>query len=418
MVAILLGLACVLCPAALLAGGVELPTPGIDSVSDSPAGDALAESVADGRYADAVAAARTVLDSARADAGSDGPPPIGALLNLAAAQARAGEPIDAIATYERASALLRANGGNRNPRLVRPLLGIGTAAFKLGDYRRAVTAFVRASFISRVRGGPDNREQLRGYDGLIAAYVALGRYAAAARYQRKRLAVIARAAGRKSSDYAGALLQTASWFSSIGWYREARALYREQLQRLRENDAGDQLARARLLAKIGLTYAGAGKPSLIARAALRDALAMQQEAEAARPKAIAKTYLALGDFYLAFGAVREAERRYMRAYKILKKADATQLLQDLDHPESIFWRRVPANVEPLLNATADAVRLSLSVGRHGRVSEVKVLGPSSLGPGLQRRAIDAVESAVFRPRITEQGIARTDDVIYRYRWAR
>jgi CHAT domain-containing protein/tetratricopeptide (TPR) repeat protein len=184
---------------------------------------------AEGRYAEATAAAREAL-ALRERALGQGHPDTAELLNNLALLLEAQGDYDAAGPlYERALALLEADLGPDHPDVAVGLNNLAGLLFAQGDYDAARRLHERALAIREAALGPDDPETASSLSNLALLLEAQGDYDAARPLQERALAINEAALGPDHPDVATVLDNLAGMHEDQGDYAAARRLHERAL---------------------------------------------------------------------------------------------------------------------------------------------------------------------------------------------
>ena len=459
-------IALLLCiPSVWAAGGLELLPPPTSLVLNDSQLTRLQQqvdrSVASGQYREALDSARQLAQALAADPVSG----VSALENLGLIEIQAGELDTGIGSLEAVLEKLRGSGSFRDPRLAKPLYALGIAYYQLQDYLKAIDYIEQANFVTRTDKGLESLEQTRHDDLLLDSLIRVGRLEEA----MDRLEVstnIQRQAIGGGPELEQALYRAARWYSLLeASYHESR-LHEERLEILAQvvgaespelvpvyydlansysRRLHDDLERLRDMkaAERNVSY------SFVRTDQVRRAIAYDQGArsddrmlidaewKAVRSlkiaqriledqpepdqRAIADSYVRLGDHYQLIGDERKARRYYQRAYDLLHENGATDYLaQTFGTPVPIYHKplKLPATNDPtLISAYQGEAELLLDVNSRGQPRNIEVveLRPRQAAI-LEDKALRYSRDTIFRPRLTEEGTVSTEKMRYIYQF--
>lgn len=412
-----------------------------------------------GRYADAVAPARSLSEALAAD------PALGlqALENFALMRLHSGDLTGGIESLQQVLARLQQSGNFRDPRLARPLLALGVAYYHAGDLTQAINHIEQGIFVTRTDKGLEAIEQTVHDDVLLDSLVRSGRLedaldrldvslniqrqalaggpeleqalARAARWYRdlnapfqesvlheERLEMIAARAGENSTELVPVYYDLASSYS--------RRMH-DDLDKLRDMKSAernvsysfvrsDQIRRA-----MNYQYDNRQDDRALIDAewkavrALKVALRILEDQPEPDSNAIAETYVRLGDHYQLIGDSRKARRYYQRAYDIFSENGATEYLaQTFGTPVPIYQKPLklpPTNDPEILSAYQGQAELVLDVNSRGQPRNIELLEVRpKQASALEDKALRYSRDTIFRPRITDKGSVETEKMRYIY----
>lgn len=392
--------------------------PGLEAGAGQTTDKSLQTVFAAGQYGDAVVIAKTRL--AQAQSGEKGIDIATAWSDLGACQYRAGDFTAAARSYGRAVQLLDQSENHRDPRFIRPLYGLGAAQYSQGDYAGAAQNMQRAIFLTRVHDGLSSLSQLQHYSALIESYLAQGHYDAAEKRQKARLAIIARAHGLDSPEFAGALQQVARFFHRLNRYFDEREYLLRQLRLVAKQQGSDSPLLAPILLKLGATYRLDHDPKYVALTDLQRALTILKEQPGLSGGAQqADALVALGDLYLTFDRSARAYHYYEAAYDLLTKAGDTGKIQVLfSKPVAVFVPRPKALAgvgdTPAAGLPVGYVEMQFNLSSRGRPQDIETLKVQpAYALRMQARAQRAMRLSRFRLPINAQGPVKQKGVKYK-----
>ena len=459
-------IALLLCiPSVWAAGGAELlPPPTSLVLNDSQLArlqQQVDRSVASGQYREALDSARQLAQALATDPVSG----LAALENLGLIEIQAGELDTGIGSLEAVLEKLLGSGNFRDPRLAKPLYAIGIAYYQLQDYLKAIDYIEQANFVTRTDKGLESLEQTRHDDVLLDSLIRVGRLEEA----MDRLEVstnIQRQAIGGGPELEQALYRAARWYSLLEASHHESRLHEERLEVLAQvvgadspqlvpvyydlansysRRLHDDLERLRDIkaAERNVSYSFV-RTDQVRRAIAYDQgarsddrMLMDAEWKAVRSlkiaqriledqpepdqRAIAGSYVRLGDHYQLIGNERKARRYYQRAYDLLNENGATDYLaQTFGTPVPIYHKplKLPATNDPtLISAYQGEAELLLDVNSRGQPRNIEVveLRPQQAAI-LEDKALRYSRDTIFRPRLTEEGTVSTEKMRYIYQF--
>jgi CHAT domain-containing protein/Tfp pilus assembly protein PilF len=217
-------------PAPVPAPALEL-APAAQQAEPPASLDTVRSLIKAGRYADAEAIARQLLQQAEADQGPQSLPVARALDLLSEALWRAGKAADSGARTmaERAVRIKEQTLGQGDPELARSLTNLGGLLRQLGEYPAARQAYERAVQIQESALGPQHLDLATTLNALSILTRDMGEYAAARQLTERALQIRVRALGPNHPDVAASLNSLGSVLVEAHEHQAARTAYERAL---------------------------------------------------------------------------------------------------------------------------------------------------------------------------------------------
>lgn len=365
-----------------------------------------------GRRRVSIDEAQLALDTVRREHEHDSLALVAPLLDLAAAEARAGRFSAAAGGYAEAVRLVETLGGAMDRRLLEPLRGLGLSANAAGEYGRAAEALERALHVLRIQNGLYHLDQLELLDALSQSYVGLGREEDAELRQRTTVQLAEREHGADSIRMLPSISALAGWYHDQRRYLDERVLLERKIALLEATRGEHHASLIEPLRALALSYRLDFSPQLEGERALDRAL----EIHARRPDdtgSQAETLVALGDWHLVFRERMRAFKTYAEAYALLAAdaGEAARMDRLFGAPVALFHLqpRTPEIDEDV--DTGDIaqgfVLVEYAVNPLGRAVDIRLV--ESDPPGIMdHRVVHALRGARYRPRIAGGEPVRTE----------
>jgi TonB family protein len=400
------------------------------------------------KYQEALAPARQVVTLTEAQGTGDELQV--AIMNLAATQSLAGEYTDAEASYQRVIELIEAEGTRASARLARANAGLAVVYHDAGRHELAVERFESALALARRTEGLFDESQLPLIDKFTDSLTSTRRIEKAYEAQRYGLRIVERKYGRESPEIVPRLETLARWYTRVGAYEAARLTLRRAITLVERTDGENSVALIGPLTALAENYrrpllnptergfesdpnpnnayntipgAADGStwrlPSALAsegERALERALAIAEGQPTPSPARIADVRTQLGDWYQTRLQHDKALPHYLAAWTAARQVKSGEsTLADalfarpvlLHYVRSSEWdryeRRAPDEVLP------HTVEVELTVTAEGRVRDAEVVANDG-SPQMAEAALDAAETARYRPRLSEGKPLETADV--------
>jgi TonB family protein len=442
--------------AARALGGPETGTDTPPEAGAAPAsrGDAYAEfrRLFDARqYAEAIVPAQQVVVLTEQDAAGNGELEV-ALMNLAATQSLAADYTAAESSYLRVIELIEAEGTRASPRLARANAGLAVAYNGAGRHELAVARFESALALSRRNEGLFNDAQLPLLDKFTDSLTSMDRVQEAHDAQRYGLRIVERQYGRDSPQIVPRLETIARWYTRVGAYDAARLSLRRAITIVERNLGANSVELIGPLTALAENYrrplldpadrtqgydtdpnpanrfntipgTSDGStwrlPSALAaegERALERAAAIAESQPQPSPARIADVRTQLGDWYQTRLQHEKALPHYQAAWaaaRQVKSGEATLAEALFARPVLLhyirptewdrFERRPAAEVSP------HTVEVDVTVTAEGRVRGAEIVTNDG-SARMAQAAIEAAETARYRPRLIEGKPSDTTDV--------
>ncbi len=421
----------------------------------------LDRAMAAGDFAAALTAAKALVQQLQADR-RHGPV---AISNLGLVQLRQGDSDGAIANFQLAIEQLKQSGNFRDPRLSSPLYGLGLAHYRLGAYPQAIDYIEQANFVTRTDKGLESLEQTAYDDLLLDSLSKMGRMDDALDRLESGL-TIHRQALRGGPELEQALARAARWYRQFeAPYQESR-LHEERLELLaaERGDSHPDLVpvyydlagsysrrihndldklRDIKAAERNVSYSfvrsdqvrrainndfgqSADHRSLLdsewkAVRALKVALRIQEDQSPQDLAALGETYVRLGDHYQLLGDRRKARRYYQRAYDLLREGGAEQrLVEAFAQPVPIYQKtlKMAQSSDPSMQKAYNGeIEFVMDVTSRGEPRNIEFLeARPEQAESLKDKALRYSRDTIFRPRYTEKGNEKAEQVRFVYRF--
>lgn len=352
-----------------------------------------------------VGKAQTRFDEATRQHGAGAFELVDPLLDLATAEARAGDFSEAADHFAGAVRLVETLRGAMHDRLLEPLRGLGLSANAAGDFSQAAEALERALHIMRIHHGLHYLGQTELLHALARSYVGLGQSADAEFKKRTALTLAEREYGAESLRLLPAVSALAEWYHEQHRYFEERTLLERKIDLLETEYGKNDPRLIEPLRTLALSYRLEYNPLPEGLKALKRALDIH-ELHAGDKAAHAATLVDLGDWYLVFRERMRAMQTYARAYDLLSgdAAMADRLEALFGSPVPLFYVRPrPPEIDP--DAPEEElgrgfVLVEYDVSSIGRAVDIELLDSDPPGV-MDHRFKLSLRGARFRPRIVD-----------------
>lgn len=402
----------------------------------SAATDEFRQLYATGQYAEALPAARRVVELSQA---LDRQPELAtAYEELGSLQLRLGRPADAEESFSHAIALLEPIESIASPRFISPLQGLATAYEAQDKTIPAVEALRNAITISRRSSGLFNTAQLPLLDAIVPLYDQLGDFEGCEQELRYSVQVVQKAYGANDPRVLPAVRRLAEWYDLNSHYMQARQSWSRAVEVASAEDGGRNEAAITALTAIARSHrlqyardpetigfrtcpadpetgerkpdwncASTGRANQLDQAgetAALKALQLLDSADQPPAKLLISVLLELGDWYMTAGKPQLAMPYYERAWPLIPETLAADEPHPLLAPVPLVDLPPAAAVKNRLQAgTAPTpIEFLLTVFADGSTAEIRPVTEATSANSLRldklRRALG---QAIFRPRFDD-----------------
>jgi tetratricopeptide (TPR) repeat protein len=405
-----------------------------EAVSLSPE-DALLEEfayfrelIAEQNYDAADASAKRVVEMAIRTHGPQSLETSKALSNLGLVQHNNGQYDAAIQNFTSSIEILEIVEDRLTAQLINPLKGLGAAQLGNGRPDLAAATFGRATHITHVNEGPHNIEQIELLESMAESNVRLGDIEVARDILDRIHALNVRHFENDALGLLPSLMRRADWQHRAGYYNDERATYRRTIRIIETSSGKDDPRLVTPLVKLGETYyfyapvavegmrGGAGASG---ETYFRRAVRIAEKSEDFPWLDLAKTKLALADYYAYFDGQSRARKLYGEVWSDLSTdADRLAVRKDLlERPISLREEQLPLYAGDSSSATGDAmlrgtIRVDYSISKRGRVKDIRTVASPTEFTDMQRTVHREIRGRFFRPPMVDGEPVEAADQVY------
>lgn len=353
-----------------------------------------------------------------------------ALNNLAIVQHNNGQYAAAIQNFSSSIEILEVVRDRLNEELVNPLKGLGAAQLGNGRPDLAAASFNRATHITHVNEGPHNIEQVEILESLAEARVRLGDIEGARDTLDRIYALNVRHFEDDALGLLPALMRRASWQHSAGYYNDERATYRRAIRVIETStDKNDPRLIEPLLA-LGRSYyyfepLGNGAQTSFAssgEAYFKRAVRIAESAEDYPWLDLAKSRLALADFYISKETHNRARKIYLEVWNDLSLDDDRMDMRRelLEQPIPIREEALPrytsggAGGKPASGFLTGTIQVDYTVSARGRVKNIRTEAKPIEFTDMQRMVHREIRRRLFRPVLVEGVPAESGNLVFKH----
>ena len=353
-----------------------------------------------------------------------------ALNNLAIVQHNNGQYAAAIQNFSSSIEILEVVRDRLNEELVNPLKGLGAAQLGNGRPDLAAASFNRATHITHVNEGPHNIEQVEILESLAEARVRLGDIEGARDTLDRIYALNVRHFEDDALGLLPALMRRAGWQHSAGYYNDERATYRRAIRVIETStDKNDPRLIEPLLA-LGRSYyyfepLGYGAQASFGSTGEADFKRAARIAESAEDYPwldLAKSRLALADFYITNDTHNRARKIYLEVWNDLSlDEDRMNMRRELlEQPIPIRQEALPrytsggAGGKPASAFLTGTIQVDYTVSARGRVKNIRTEAKPIEFTDMQRMVHREIRRRLFRPLLVEGVPADSGNLVFKH----
>ena len=342
-----------------------------------------------------------------------------ALNNLGIVQHSMGQYDAAIQNFSSAIEIIEVVEDRLNSALVNPLKGLGAAQLSSGQPNRARQSFERATHITHVNKGPHNLEQVEILESIAETYIRMGDVSAARDILDRIHALNVKHFEEDPLGLLPSLMTRADWQHRAGYFADERTSYRRAIRIIGAGSGSNDPLLVEPLRRLGesfyyfdATTNQTQQPGMIATGEMyfKRAVRIAEGAEGFDMRELARTQLALGDYYTYVEKQSRARRIYSEVWEQLSTDDQHLALRD-----ELFRDPVPIWTEPLPEFAGDGsssrsdivtgrIVVDYSVSEGGRVRELRSEAFPPEFTDMLRTVHRQVRQRVYRPRVVD-GVA-------------
>ena len=342
-----------------------------------------------------------------------------ALNNLAVVQHETGDSEAAQQNFNAAIEIIEDNEDQLSSRLINPLRGLGASQLQIGRPDLASRTYRRAIHISHVNEGPHNLDQIEILEALAETNLRLGESEDAKNNHDMIYALNLRHFSGNAINMVPALLRRAAWQRRTGYILDERATYRRVIRIVESVNGKDDITLIGPLMKLGESYffvdTSESQTFQAATAAtgemyFKRAVRIAEEHPASDWDVLAKSKLALGDYYNFRSDQGRARKNYRDTWEILSEGDMQLAVR-----HKILEVLTPLNDDPIPRYVGEASRsdrqlednslregrviVSYNVNTRGRVFDLKIVEATPPEFDDIRRFVQReMRARIYRPR--------------------
>jgi tetratricopeptide (TPR) repeat protein len=339
-----------------------------------------------------------------------------ALNNLGIVQHSTGQYDAAIQNFTSAIEIIEVVEDRLNAALVNPLKGLGAAQLSSGRPDEARRTFERASHITHVNEGPHNLEQIEILESIAETYIRMGNVKAARDTLDRIHALNVKHFEENPLGLLPSLMTRADWQHRAGYFADERSSYRRAIRIIEAGSGKNDPLLVEPLRRLGesfyffdVTTTQTQQQGMVATGEMyfKRAVRIAERTDGFDLRELARTQLALGDYYTYLEKQSRARRIYRDVWAELSTGDERLALRD-----ELFRDPVPIWTEPLPEFAGDGskaradirtgrivVDFSVSVG--GRVRELRSEAFPPEFTDMLQTVHRQMRQRVYRPRVVD-----------------
>ena len=355
-----------------------------------------------------------------------------ALNNLAIVQHRNQQYEAAIQNFTSAVEIIEVVEDRLNTALVNPLRGLGAAQLANGRPDQANRTFTRAAHITQVNDGPHNIGQAEILESIAETFIRMGDIKSARNILDRIHVLNVRFFQKDPLGLIPSLMNRASWQHRAGYYNEERTSYRRAIRIVEA--AGDKNSPMLIepLRRLGESFyfvdvsmATPQQQGMVATGEMyfKRAARIAEKADNLDWREVAKTQLALADYYAFTEAQNRARKIYLQVWNSLSSDE-----ERIAHRSELFANPVPVRADPLPGFAGGSgnrpsskaelrngrIVVTYSVSVRGRVRNLRTEAFPSEFTDMQKIVHREIRRRVFRPRIVEGAPVEAVDLVFEH----
>lgn len=390
------------------------------------------ESLANESWSEAEIAAKQSVEYVVDDAENASYAHARALHNLAITQQFMGKHEAAIQNYQAAIEYIVSAEHNLSTALILPLRGLAFAYSDINRPDRAAATFDRVLHVSNVNYGPHSLQQVPILEARMDQFFESDDVASALDVLDRISMLYTREYPRLSEELIPSYKRQVEIYGRLGMYADERTAWRKILMITRENKDENDLAliepHIRLAENLVREMRKNNFRSVSTSSAekhLKRALSIAESKGEDQWKVKVDCLLALADFYTLFDMHPRAHRYYTKAWERTSSnhellafrdqvfSSPVPLAQNRPDPYAEFVYVPGQDHKPKEDYLQGQMTVQFSVNERGRTRDLHILeaNPPRFSH-MERRARNAVENFIFRPRYVDGQATNTSDQVY------
>ncbi len=339
-----------------------------------------------------------------------------ALNNLGIVQHSMGQYDAAIQNFSSAIEIIEVVEDRLNGALVNPLKGLGAAQLYSGQPNQARLTFERATHITHVNEGPHNLDQIEILESTAETYIRMGEVGEARDILDRIHALNVKHFEEDPLGLLPSLMTRADWQHRAGYYADERSSYRRAIRIIEAGSGSNDPLLVEPLRRLGESFyyfdpmtAQTQQLGMVATGEMyfKRAVRIAEDADDFDMRELARTQLALGDYYTFVEKQSRARKIYAEVWEQLSTNDDELALRD-----ELFRDPVPIWTEPMPEFAGDGSKarsdiesgrivVDYTISEGGRIRELRSEAFPPEFTDMLRTVHRQVRQRVYRPRIAD-----------------
>ena len=356
-----------------------------------------------------------------------------ALINLAIVQHYTGQYDAAQQNFMSAIEIIEDNEDRLNAQLVNPLKGLGASQLDGGRPDLASETFSRAIHVTHVNEGPHNLDQVEILESLAETNLRLGSVEGAREIQEVIYSLNAHAFSDDSIEFVPSLMRRADWQHRAGFINDERMTLRRAIRIIEVQVGDDDMQLVEPLIRLGRTYfyfdssggtTGMQNSLSSGEVYFKRAMRIATENPDTDWPIIARTSLALGDYYMFEGNSQRAFTVYKEAWNFLSEdeerlgyrrefLEQAVLLRERPLPKFVTAPSSEPAAGQSIAMLPGSMTLTFDISTNGSTTNLKIIDAQpAVFASMQRTVHREMRSRLYRPRFVDaEPIATSDQLL-------
>jgi tetratricopeptide (TPR) repeat protein len=306
-----------------------------------------------------------------------------------------------------------------NGSLVNPLKGLGAAQLASGRPDLAQATFHRAAHITHVNEGPHNLDQVEILESIAETFIRMGDTKEARSILDRIHVINVKHFEKNPMGLLPSLMNRASWQHRAGYYAEERSSYRRAIRIVESSAGSNDPMLVEPLRRLGESFyyvdinmATPQQQGIVATGEMyfKRASRIAERSKDFYWRDLAKTKVALADYYTFTEAQNRSRKIYRQVWESLSEGDdrlafRNELFAD---PVAIRTESLPVYAGGIASSgssrndlIAGRIIVSYDVSSRGRVRELQTEAIPPEFTDMQRTVHREIRRRIFRPRIAD-----------------
>lgn len=397
--------------------------------------DLFREALANDDFLEADTLAKRVVELSIRLNGIDSVDSAKALTNLGIAQHNNRDYDSAMLNFAAAVDIIERIDNRLSPALINPLQGLAATQAATGRPDLARETYQRAVHVSHVNDGPHNPDQVDTLESMAELNISTGDLDDAGDIQQSIYSIQSRNIDPDSLDILAALENRANWEHRLQNYHRERITWRQYIDVIEKHHGKDSLELIPPLISLGKSYLFISpsefdyQPEASASSGesyLRRANKIADENPDSDWKAVERTLLSLGDYYILSGRPSRAADVYEEAWNVLSvdedperlahrraNLESINVLQDA-YPPKYYESMLEDNGQPPpASFETGTISFGYTVSPTGRITQLHHIETQPAGiKNFESVVGRSLRRLIYRPRVMDGQLIHTPDVVF------